>query len=69
MKRDAEEAGQKAMTAVLNELLPQTSMGARTHMYRGSKEPLEAEELLVPLMIIHVGCPELRQDNAIITFT
>ena len=69
MKWDAEEAGQKVMTAVLNELLPQTPMGARTHIYRGSKEPLEAEELLAPLMIIQPGYPRLRHDNARITFT
>ena len=39
MKRDAEEAGQKVMTAVLNELLPQTPMGARTRKAKMSKKP------------------------------
>ena len=63
MKRDAEEAGRKAMTAVLSELLPQTPLGARTRKAKSSKTSRAVEEEAVPLIRDQMGSPHLRQDN------
>jgi hypothetical protein len=63
MKRDAEEAGQKAMPPPLNELLPQTRLGARTRKAKSSKKPRSVEEEAVPLIRDQMGSPHLRQFN------
>ena len=64
MKRDAEEAGQKVMTAVLNELLPQTPMRAGSHETTRLPGGACVEEPTVPLTKVPIGSTRLRHASA-----
>ena len=62
-RRSRKEAGPKAMTNVLSELLPQTPLGARTRKAKSSNKPRSVEEEAVPLIRDQMGSPHLRQFN------